>query len=55
MAFLHMWRKERQGKVEKWALMQKPASTKVYMVEHWERHLSGGGQESRILTPVVEP
>ena len=27
MAFLHMWRKESQGKVEKWALMQEPTST----------------------------
>ena len=27
MSFLHMWRKERKGKVERWALMQEPAST----------------------------
>ena len=31
-------------KVEKWALTQEPAST--YMVEHWDMHLYGGGQES---------
>ena len=43
MAFLHMWRKERQGKSGE---VGSHARASLYMVEHRERHLYGGGQES---------
>ena len=43
MAFLHMWRKERQGKSGE---VGSHARANLYMVEHWERHLYGGGHES---------
>ena len=44
MAFLHMWRKERQGKSGE--VGSHARASLYYMVEHWERHLYGGGQES---------
>ena len=44
MAFLHMWRKERQGKSGE--VGSHARANLKYMVEHWERHLYGGGQES---------
>ena len=36
MAFLHMWRKERQGKSGE---VGSHARASLYMVEHWERNL----------------
>ena len=45
MAFLHMWRKERQGKSGEVGSHAR-ANLYYYMVEHWERHMYGGGQES---------
>ena len=45
MAFLHMCRKERQEKSGEVGSHAR-ASLYNYMVEHWERHLYGGGQES---------
>ena len=53
MAFLHMWRKERQGKSGE--VGSHARDSLYYMVEHWERHLYGGGQESGRLTPIVAP
>ena len=53
MTFLHMWRKERQGKSGE--VGSHARASLYYMVEHWERHLYGGGQESGGLTPVVAP
>ena len=44
MAFLHMWRKERQGKSGE--VGSHARASLYYMVEHWERHLYAGGQES---------
>ena len=44
MAFLHMWRKETQGKSGE--VGSHARASLYYMVEHWERHLYGGGQES---------
>ena len=44
MAFLHMWRKERQGKSGE--VGSHARASLYYMVEHWERHLYVGGQES---------
>lgn len=40
----YMWRKERQGKSEE--VGSHARASLYYMVEHWERHLHGGGQES---------
>ena len=37
MAFLHMWRKERQGKSGE--VGSHARASLCYMVEHWERHL----------------
>ena len=42
MAFLHMWMKE----ARKSGGVGYHARASLYMVEHWERHLYGGGQES---------
>ena len=44
MAFLHMWRKEWQGKSVE--VGSHARASLYYMVENWERHLYGGGQES---------
>ena len=44
MAFLHMWMNERQGKSGE--VGSHARASLYYMVEHWERHLYGGGQES---------
>ena len=44
MAFLHMWKKERQGKSGE--VGSHARASLNYMVEHWNRHLYGGGQES---------
>ena len=40
MAFLHMWRKERQGKSGE--VGSHARASLYYMVEHWERHLYAG-------------
>ena len=37
MAFLHMWRKERQGKSGE--VGSHARASLYYLVEHWERHL----------------
>ena len=41
MAFLHMWRKERQGKSGE--VGSHARASLYYVVEHWGRHLYGGG------------
>ena len=62
MAFLHIWRKEGKEKVEKWALMQEPASTTWWsigrgtcmeVVRNRETHVGRSAADKMIMASKI--